>query len=116
MAEREPHEDASPRKDSSPEETFSRTIGQQERRKLRASRTRSQIWSGLGMLGIVGWSVGTPTLLGTFIGMWLDKRHPGPRSWTLILLFAGLCLGCANAWHWINQEQKAIHREEEEEK
>jgi ATP synthase protein I len=66
------------------------------------------------MLGIVGWSIGTPTLLGVFLGRWLDKRHPGGRSWTLTLLFAGLCLGCAAAWHWITGEQKAIRREEDD--
>ncbi len=98
---------------SSPHETFSRTVGAQERRKLRASRTHSQVWSGLGMLGVVGWSIGTPTLLGTFIGIWLDRRHPGAHSWTLTLLFAGLCLGCATAWRWITREQNEIHREEE---
>jgi ATP synthase protein I len=103
-------------KNTSPEETFSRSVGEQERRKLRAMQARSQVWSGLGMLGLVGWSVGAPTLLGTFIGVWLDNRHPGTRSWTLTLLFAGLCVGCANAWHWITREQKAIHREEEKEK
>lgn len=100
------------RTDSSPEQTFSRSVGAQEQRKLRAKDRRAHVWSGLGMLGLVGWSVGTPTLLGAFIGLWLDKRHPGVRSWTLSLLFAGLFVGCANAWHWMTREQQAIHREE----
>jgi ATP synthase protein I len=101
-------------KAASSEEKFSRSIGAQERRKLRANRTRSQVWSGLGMLGLVGWSVGTPTLLGTFIGVWLDKQHPGRHPWTLSLLLAGLCVGCANAWHWISRELQAMQREQEE--
>ncbi len=105
---------AEPRKTASRAEAFSQRVGAQEQRKLRASRTRSQIWSGLGMLGLIGWSIGAPTLLGTFIGLWLDRRHPGSRPWTLTLLFAGLCVGCVSAWHWIAREQKAIHREEED--
>jgi ATP synthase protein I len=93
---------------------FSREVGAQENRKLQARRTPAQVWSGLGMLGLIGWSVCLPTLLGAWLGQWLDKRHPGAHPWTLILLVAGLCLGCANAWHWITQEQSAIHREQEE--
>jgi ATP synthase protein I len=108
--------ESEPRKTSSPDTAFSHTIGAQERRKLRASRTRSQIWSGLGKLGLVGWSIAAPTLLGTFAGLWLDHSHPGTHSWTLTLLVAGLCAGCAQAWHWVTREQKAIHREAEQDK
>jgi ATP synthase protein I len=103
-----------PSKRPPPEESLSRIVGAQEKRKLRARGGYGQVWSGLGMLGLVGWSIGVPTLLGVFLGLWLDKRHPGTRSWTLALLFAGLCVGCANAWHWITKEQNAIHREEED--
>jgi ATP synthase protein I len=93
-------------------ERFSREVGTQEQRKLRAQRAHSGIWAGLGTLGLVGWSIGAPTLLGAFLGMWIDKRHPGTHSWTLSLLFAGLCLGCANAWHWLTREQRQIHKDE----
>jgi len=96
------------------EESFSRKVSAQERRKLRTRRGGARIWSGLGMLGLVGWSVGTPTLLGVFLGRWLDKRHPGQRPWTLTLLFAGLCIGCATAWHWITKEEQEIRREEDD--
>jgi ATP synthase protein I len=91
-------------------QSFSQVVGTQENRKLKARLTRAHIWSGLGMLGLIGWSVCLPTLLGAWLGTWLDKRHPGAHSWTLLLLVAGLCMGCANAWHWITKEQSAIHR------
>ena len=29
------------------------------------------------MMGLVGWSVVVPTLLGAALGIWLDHRHPG---------------------------------------
>jgi ATP synthase protein I len=44
----------------------------------------------LGMMGLIGWSVAVPTLLGAALGIWLDKHHPGKHSWTLALLVAGL--------------------------
>lgn len=103
-----------PSKRSPTQDAFSRTVAAQERRKLRALRKHSQVWAGLGMLGLVGWSIGVPTLMGTFIGLWLDKRHPGIHSWTLALLFAGLCLGCVNAWYWLTRQQEEIHRDGED--
>ena len=64
--------------------------------------------SGLGMSGLIGWSVAVPTLLGALLGLWLDHRHPSSHSWTLILLVIGLVIGCANAWHWMDQQNKAM--------
>lgn len=61
---------------------------------------------GLGMMGMVGWSVAAPTLLGAFVGGWLDSRYPEGRSWTLALLVAGLVTGCVNAWYWVTKENK----------
>ena len=94
------------------EATFSRKVGEQEARKLKAQKKTLQgIWFGLGMMGLVGWSITVPTLVGTALGIWIDKHYPGGHSWTLALLIAGLCLGCANAWHWIAKEDAAMREE-----
>jgi ATP synthase protein I len=81
-------------------------------RKLKALRAGpTNIWPGLGMLGVIGWSVAVPTLLGVLLGRWLDGGHPRPvGSWTLMMLFAGLGVGCANAWYWIAKEQAALRK------
>jgi ATP synthase protein I len=90
-------------------------IGAKASRKLHAKRHNSQTaWFGLGMMGLIGWSVVVPTLLGAALGMWLDKHHTGSYSWTLMLLIAGLALGCVNAWHWMNKEHKEIQKEQED--
>jgi ATP synthase protein I len=82
-----------------------------ERRKMRARRTESQsIWFGLGMFGIIGWSIAMPTLLGIVLGLWLDRRYPGEFSWTIALLFAGVTVGVLNAWYWIGREREMIER------
>jgi ATP synthase protein I len=65
------------------------------------------------MMGLIGWSVVVPTLLGAALGIWLDKQHSGPHSWTLALLVAGLAIGCFNAWHWVAKEDKAMREEQE---
>jgi ATP synthase protein I len=92
---------------------LSRQVGSKADRKLRAQRKGQHVWFGLGMLGLIGWSVAVPTLAGAAIGLWIDKHHPGGRSWTLALLVAGLMLGCANAWRWVSREHKEIQNEEE---
>ena len=89
-------------------------VGAKAQRKLRARRDTTQgVWFGLGMMGLIGWSVVVPTLLGAALGSWLDDRHPGTRSWTLALLVAGLCIGCLNAWHWVSKEDRAMREEQE---
>ena len=92
----------------SADQSFIAQIGAQEDRKLNARRVRSPVWQGLGMLGLIGWSVCLPTLLGAGLGRWLDENHAGTHTWTLTLLVAGLCLGCANAGRWVSKEQRAI--------
>jgi ATP synthase protein I len=95
--------------------TFSREVGAKAARKLQAQRNPTKgVWFGLGMLGLIGWSVVVPTLLGTALGIWLDKRHPGSHSWTLMLLVIGLVIGCLNAWHWVVKEDREMHKEQED--
>jgi ATP synthase protein I len=94
------------------ERGLSRTVADQERRKIRARRHRWRgTWFGLGMYGLVGWSVVMPTLAGVALGLWIDRTWPSRFSWTLMLLAAGLLLGCWNAWYWVSLEQRAIHDE-----
>jgi ATP synthase protein I len=94
---------------------LSQEVGVKAARKLRARRhvTRN-VWFGLGMMGLIGWSVAIPTLLGAALGIWLDKRHSGTHSWTLMLLIIGLIIGCLNAWHWVAKEDKAMQKEQED--
>lgn len=94
---------------------FSRDVETKAARKLKARRNSTPgIWFGLGMMGLIGWSVVVPTLLGAALGLWLDGRYPGGRSWTLALLVGGLAIGCLNAWHWVTKEDKAMRDEQED--
>jgi ATP synthase protein I len=97
------------------EAALGRAVGAKAARKLKARRNAGQgVWFGLGMMGLIGWSVTIPTLLGAALGFWLDRHHPGGRSWTLALLAAGLGIGCLNAWRWVAQEDQAIRDEQED--
>lgn len=92
---------------------FAERIGAKAARKIRARQSDQGVWFGLGMMGLIGWSVAVPTLLGAALGVWLDKHHPGKHNWTLALLVAGLAIGCLNAWHWISAEEEAMKRDRE---
>jgi len=98
-----------------PKPPLSQEVGAKAARKLRAQRhvTRT-VWFGLGMMGLIGWSVAIPTLLGAALGIWLDKRYPGSHSWTLMLLVIGLIIGCVNAWHWVAKEDTEMREEQED--
>ncbi len=81
------------------------TVGRKAHRRIRARRTRDRgVWFGIGMFGMVGWTVALTTLIGIVVGMWMDRTWPGPYSWTLTLFFIGLILGCVNAWYWVRRE------------
>ena len=107
--------DELPRKTPKDGPTFAGQIGAKAARKLKAQRNSTPgVWFGLGMMGLIGWSVVVPTLLGAALGIWLDSRHPGSHSWTLMLLVMGLVLGCVNAWHWVVKEDRAMREEQED--
>lgn len=88
-------------------------VGAKAARKLKAQNKSSNVWSGLGMTGLIGWAVVVPTLGGAALGIWLDSHHPGVHSWTLTMLITGLAIGCLNAWHWVSLEGKAMQNEPE---
>jgi ATP synthase protein I len=92
---------------------FSEQVAAQAARKLKArAKGHDNVWFGFGMFGIIGWSVAIPTLGGALLGIWLDNRYPGTRSWTLALLVAGLIIGCWNAAYWVAKEEREMLEEE----
>jgi ATP synthase protein I len=75
--------------------------GRRERWQREGERSIGQ---NLAMIGVLGWTIVTPTLIGIFVGRWLDRTFGSGIFWTLGLLAAGVALGCSLAW-------KRIHRE-----
>lgn len=92
-----------------PDDRLIQQVGVKAERKLKAKRHPSAgVWFGLGMMGLIGWSIAVPTLLGASLGLWLDKYYGHQRSWTLALLLAGLTIGCFTAWSWVSKEHQAM--------
>lgn len=57
----------------------------------------------LALIGALGWTIVTPTLIGVFVGRWLDRQFGSGLFWTLGLLVLGLALGCTLAWKRMHQ-------------
>ena len=103
-----------PKKSPEDGSTLADEIGAKAVRKLKARKSAQGVWFGLGMMGLIGWSVVVPTLLGAAAGIWLDANHPGKHPWTLALMVVGLAIGCVNAWYWVAQQDKAMKDEPED--
>lgn len=83
---------------------LSEQVGMKEKRKLKARQQDRSIWYGLGMFGLIGWSIAVPTVLGVAIGIWMDRTWQHGFSCTLICMFVGIVIGCSIAWYWIKRE------------
>ena len=80
---------------------------------VRKRRSRRDLWQregerslgqNLAMIGALGWTIVVPTLLGIFVGRWLDRTFQSGIFWTLGLLVAGLAAGCTFAWRRMHSE------------
>jgi ATP synthase protein I len=70
----------------------------QQRRALWQREGERSIGQNLAMIGALGWTIVTPTLIGIFAGRWIDRHFATGIFWTLGLLVPGLALGCMLAW------------------
>ena len=79
-----------------------------EEARLRAVRRRRWLSDGdpsparrLGQIGVLGWIIVMPMLLGVFAGRWMDGHFQSGLFWTAPLLMLGAALGCWSAWKWM---------------
>ena len=75
---------------------------QRSRRNPGASPLR-----GLGVFGMVGWSIAVPTVGGAFLGVWLNKVAPQSFSWPIALILGGTVVGGIIAWSWVDKETRS---------
>lgn len=77
--------------------------------RLRSARHRQWREQGeqsfaryLAQVGVLGWTIVTPTLIGLFLGRWLDHRFGTGIFWSAPLMLLGVALGCWSAWRWMH--------------
>jgi ATP synthase protein I len=87
------------------EQRLDEAVRTRSERRVRGEReARRSIGQDLAMVGVLGWTVVIPTLLGVFVGRWLDRKFESGIFFTLGLLVAGVALGCVLAWQRLQRE------------
>jgi len=80
---------------------------------VRRQRQRQQRWLRegepsmvrfVGQIGVLGWIIVTPTLIGLFIGRWLDHKFGSGIFWSAPLLLVGVVIGFWSALRWMNKQ------------
>jgi ATP synthase protein I len=69
-----------------------------ERAKHEGERSLAQ---NLAWMGTLGWLIIVPTLLGMFLGRWIDRHFGLGVTFSSTLCCVGLGLGCWLAWRRI---------------
>lgn len=58
----------------------------------------------LSTLGVLGWVIVLPMLLGLAGGRWLDHRLGTGITFSAALLLLGVAVGAVAAWRWMHQK------------
>jgi ATP synthase protein I len=72
-----------------------------ERRQRWQREGEASVARRLAQIGVLGWIIVVPMLIGVFVGRWLDGRFHSGLFCTAPLLMLGLALGCWSAWKWM---------------
>lgn len=73
------------------------------RRHARREIGHRSFWQSLGLLGMIGWPIVLAAVGGIFLGRYLDTLWASGVRYTLMLMMAGLLIGCYTAWRTVTQ-------------
>jgi len=86
-------------------EKMRRAVRLREERSERGKKEGERpVWQNLSMIGALGWLIVVPTLLGMFLGRWLDSMFGTGIFFSGALIFVGIMTGCYFAWQRVNRE------------
>ena len=77
---------------------------QSQRRRRWLSEGEPSVARFVGQIGVLGWMIVTPILLGLFLGRWLDHRFGTGIFWSAPLLLVGTVIGGISAWKWMHRQ------------
>jgi ATP synthase protein I len=76
----------------------------QERRRQWRTEGEPSLARFVGQIGVLGWIIVAPTLIGLFAGRWLDHRFGTDIFWSAALLVFGVTLGFWSGWRWMHRQ------------
>jgi ATP synthase protein I len=80
---------------------------------VRRQRQRQQRWRRegepsmtrfIGQIGVLGWIIVAPTLIGLFIGRWLDHKFGSGFFLSAPSLLVGVVVGCWLVRRWMHEQ------------
>lgn len=86
-----------------PENKLADAVRERAERRREARRLPS-FARNFGQIGVLGWQIVVPALVGLAIGRWVDHRLASGIFWTAPLLVIGTGLGCWSAWKWMQRQ------------
>ncbi len=57
----------------------------------------------LGQIGILGWAIVTPILLGVLVGRLIDRSLGTGVTFSAAMIFVGAAIGFHAAWKWMHK-------------
>jgi ATP synthase protein I len=91
-------------RESSGDEITTAVRRQSERRQRWIREGEPSMARFVGQIGVLGWIIVTPILVGLFIGRWLDQKLGTGIFWSAPLLLVGVVIGCWSAWTWMHKQ------------
>lgn len=77
---------------------------QEQRRQHWLTEGEPSVVRFVGQIGVLGWIIVAPTLIGLFIGRWLDHTLRTGIFWSAALLALGVSLGFWSGWRWMHRQ------------
>jgi ATP synthase protein I len=64
--------------------------------------------SRLAQIGVLGWAIVVPALIGAFAGRWLDRRFATGIFFSAPAIMLGAAIGFHTAWKWMHRSRGDI--------
>ena len=76
----------------------------EERDRLGRETPEPSLGARLGQIGILGWAIVTPILLGVVLGRLADRQFATGITLTAAAIFVGAAIGLHAAWKWMHRQ------------
>jgi ATP synthase protein I len=74
-----------------------------QRAREGAATPEPSLGARLGQIGVLGWAIVMPTLIGLLLGRWLDRLLKTGVFFSAPMIMIGAAVGLWSAWKWMHR-------------